>query len=135
MRKSFVMYAEWADQIINMPSDLAGEYIQAIAHYAIYGEDVKPDNQLLNAMLVPVYKRIDEDLEKYQAKVDRVKSISKRNRNDIETKSKRNRNDIEGVNVNVNDNDNDKKIKKKGFHNFHERTIDFGALKAGGGDV
>ena len=37
MRKSFVMYAEWADQIINMAPDLAGEYIQAILKYAIYG--------------------------------------------------------------------------------------------------
>ena len=55
------MYAEWADQIINMPPELAGEYTKAILKYAIYGEDVKTDNELLNAMLIPVYKRIDID--------------------------------------------------------------------------
>ena len=133
MRKSFVMYAEWADQIINMTPDLAGEYIQAILKYAIYGEDVKPDNQLLNAMLVPVYKRIDEDYKKYQEKVERMNTC--RNQKDIYKKSNRNLQDIKSVNVNVNDNNNDKKNKKKGFHNFQERTIDFGALKAGADDV
>ena len=132
MRKSFVMYAEWADQIINMTPDLAGEYIQAILKYAIYGEDVKPDNQLLNAMLVPVYKRIDEDYKKYQEKVERMNTC--RNQKDIYKKSNRNLQDIKSVNVNVNDNDN-KNNKKKGFHNFQERTIDFGALKAGADDV
>ena len=131
MRKSFVMYAEWADQIINMTPDLAGEYIQAILKYAIYGEDVKPDNQLLNAMLVPVHKRIDEDYKKYQEKVERMNTC--RNQKDIYKKSNRNLQDIKSVNVNVNDNDN--KNKKKGFHNFQERTIDFGALKAGADDV
>ena len=133
MRKSFVMYAEWADQIINMAPDLAGEYIQAILKYAIYGEDVKPDNQLLNAMLVPVYKRIDEDYKKYQEKVDRMNSC--RNQKDIYKKSNRNLQDIKSVNVNDNDNDNDKKNKRTKFHNFPERQYDYTGMKAGGDDV
>ena len=131
MRKSFIMYAEWADQIINMAPDLAGEYIQAILKYAIYGEDVKSENQLLNAMLVPVYKRIDEDYQKYQEKVDRMNTC--RNQKDIYKKSDRNLQDIKSVNVNVND--NDKKNKKKPIHDFPERKIDYSMLKSGASHV
>mgnify|MGYP002526883255 CR=1 FL=1 len=132
-RKSCVIYATWADQIINMAPDLAGEYIQAILKYAIYGEDVTSENQLINAMLVPVKKKLDEDFEKYQAKVDRAKTISKRNRNEIDAISKRNQNDIGGVTdtdtVTVTDTVTDKKNKKKNsIHNFPEREYDFSKL-------
>ena len=127
MRKSFVMYAEWADQIINMTPELAGEYIQAILSYAIYGEDVKSDNQLINAMLVPVLKRIDEDYKKYIEKVERMNTC--RNQKEIYKKSTSNLQEIKSVNVNVNVNDNDKKNKRSTFHNFPERKIDYEGLK------
>ena len=134
MRKSCVIYAAWADQIINMSKDLAGEYVQAILKYAIYGEDIKPDNELLNAMLIPVKKKLDEDLEKYEAKVDRAKSLSKRNHNEVGTKSERNQNDVEGVTVTDTDTvtvtDTDKYKKKRSVHDYPERTYDFEKLKA-----
>ena len=132
MRKSCVIYDSWADMIINLPTDMAGEYTQKLLKYAIYEEKVEFDDPALRAMFISVKKRLDEDLEKYQAQVERAKAVSKRSRtksNEVVMIS----NEVEGVNVNVND--NDKKIKKKGFHNFQERTIDFGALKAGGDDV
>ena len=130
MRKSFVMYAEWADQIINLPYDLAGEYAKAICRYAIYGEKEDVDS-VLGAMLVPVYKRLDEDLKKYQEKVDRMNTC--RNQKDIYNKSDRNLQDIKSVNVNVND--NVKKNKKKPIHDFPERKIDYSMLKSGASHV
>jgi uncharacterized phage protein (TIGR02220 family) len=111
MRKSCVIYDSWADQIINLPLEMAGEYVQNILRYAIYEEDVQFENPALYAMFVPVKKRLDEDRIKYQEKVDRVKTNSERNRNEIDTKSERNRNEIAGDNDNVNDNVNDSKDK------------------------
>lgn len=131
-----MIYDSWADMIINLPTDMAGEYTQKLLKYAIYEEAVEFDNPALRAMFISVKNRLDEDLEKYQAKVERAKSISKRNRNDIDTISKRNRSEIEGVNVNDNVNDNDKyKKKNTKFHNFSERHYDYTDLKAGANDV
>ena len=119
MRKSCVIYDSWADQLINLPKEMAGDYIQAILTYAIYGEDMEVEDPAIKAMLIPVKKKLDDDLDKYQAKVERAKTISKRNRNEIVMISKRNRNDIEGVTVTdtvtVTDKDIKEKDKKKSF--------------------
>ena len=129
-----MIYATWADQMLNLPDDMAGKYIKAVLDYAIYGHDTESDNTFINAMLVPVRKKLDEDLDKYQAKVDRAKTISKRNRNEIETISERNQNDIGSVTDTdtVTDTDKDKKKntkKKSTFYNFPERNINYEELK------
>lgn len=134
-----MIYDSWADQIINLPTDMAGEYAQKLLQYAIYGEEVSFDNPALNAMFISVKKRLDEDLEKYQAQVERAKAVSKRNRTksyEVVTKS----NEVEGDNDNDNENVNvikEKKYKKKKntFHNFPEREYDFSELKVGTEDV
>lgn len=140
MRKSCVIYNAWADQIINLPQDKAGEYIQNILRYAFYGENIESDNAMLNVMLIPVKKKLDEDLDKYQAKVERAKTISKRNHDEIETISERNRNDVEGVTDTVTDTVTVTDIKKKNnkkkstFHNFPEREYDYSKI-SGADDV
>ena len=63
-KKSCVIYDSWADQIINLPKEMAGEYIQAMLKYAIYGEDMDVDDPAIKAMLVPVRKKLDEDRDK-----------------------------------------------------------------------
>ena len=136
MKKSCVIYDSWADQIINLPLDMAGEYSQKILRYAIYGEDVTFDNPALAAMFVSVKKKLDDDREKYQAKVERAKAISSRSRNEIDTKSERYRNEVEGVNVNDNVNVNVKKNKKKNtFADFPERKIDYSMIRSEIGNV
>ena len=135
MKKSCVIYDSWADQILNLPNEIAGEYIKAILRYAIYGEDSGTDNTFINAMLVPVTKKLDEDRQKYQAKVDRAIAISERNRNEIDTKSERNQNDIEGVTDTVTVTVNNKKNKKQSFRNFRERKYDYEELLKGAADV
>lgn len=117
--------------MLNLPDDMAGQYMKAVLKYAIYGEEAKSENAFINAMLVPVKEKLDEDLEKYQAKVDRAKTISKRNRNEIETISKRNQNDIGSVTDTdtVTVTDTVKKHKKRsGIHDFPEREYDFSKL-------
>lgn len=131
MRKSCVIYDSWAVQIISLPPEMAGEYTQKILKYAFFEEHPSFDDPALAAMFAAVRNRLDEDLAKYQAQVERAKTVSKRSRtksNEVVTTS----NEVEGVNDNdnVNVNDNDKKIKKKSaFYNFPERTINYEELK------
>ena len=127
MRKSCVIYDSWAVQIISLPPDMAGEYTQKILRYAFFEEEPTFDDPALGAMFASVKNRLDEDLAKYQAQVERAKTISKRSRNEVETKS----NEVEGVNDNDNDNVNVnvKKHKKGTFHDFPQRTIDYSELK------
>lgn len=133
-RKSCVIYDSWADQIINLPPEMAGEYTQKILRYAIYGEEVSFSDPALNAMFLSVKKRVDEDIDKYQAKVERVRNNSARSHNDIGTISERDETENAGVNVNVNVNDKDKKKntkkKSRSFHDFSERKINYTELES-----
>ena len=134
IKKSCLIYDSWADQIVNLPDEMAGQYIKGILQYAIYGEDVRFENPALQAMFISVKRRLDEDNEKYQAKVERAKRNSIRNRTEVDTISDRNRDEVKGVNVNdnVNVNVNDKNNNKaKNIHNFPERSYDYEALMKG----
>lgn len=128
-KKSCVIYDSWADQIISLPTDMAGEYAQKLLMYAIYGEEVKFDNPALEAMFVPVKKRLDEDFDKYQAQIDRMnknRQKSNRSQTDISMKSDRSQREVMSVNDNDNVNVNVKKNKRKNaFCNFPERTYDY----------
>ena len=128
MRKSCVIYDSWALQIINLPPEMAGEYTQKILKYAFFEEHPSFDDPALAAMFASVKNRLDEDLEKYQAQVERAKSVSKRSRmksNEVVTIS----NEVEGVNVNDNVNVNVKKHKKSSFADFSQRKIDYTEFK------
>ena len=57
-KKSCVIYDSWADQIINLPPEMAGEYAQAILQYAIYGEEMEISNPAIYAMMIPVKKKL-----------------------------------------------------------------------------
>ena len=133
MRKSCVMYAEWADQILNLPKDQAGVYAKAILKYGIYGEKTDTGNPVINAMLIPVYKRIDidaaawEETKKQRSEAGK-KGMAKRWHNGVITNDNK---VITPITVNVNDNVNvnvKKNKKKASFHNFPEREYDFSAL-------
>lgn len=106
-RKSCVVYSSWETLIYNLPDEQAGMLSKAILHYGITGEKINIDDPTIKAIFEMVKEKIDEDSEKYQAKVDRAKDLKKsetkseRNRNDIVTKSKRNHDDIEGDTVTV----------------------------------
>lgn len=136
MRKSCVIYGSWADQILNLPKDVAGEYIQAILQYAIYGEEMELEDPILNAMLIPVKKKLDEDMAKYQAQVDRMN----KNRGQKEVSMKSSRSQFEVASDTDTDTVTDikkknNKKKKNTFHNFPEREYDYSELKAGADHV
>lgn len=145
MRKSCVIYDSWADQILNLPHDIAGEYIQAILMYAIYGEEVNSDNPFINAMLVPVKKKLDEDAKaweevKKQRSEAGKKGMQSRWHNKVITNDNNVKQDI--TNITVTDtvtvtDIKEKKYKKKKstFHNFPEREYDYTELKGAVEDV
>lgn len=126
-KRSCVIYDSWADQIINLPPEMAGEYAQAILKYAIYGEDVQTDNPAINAMLVPVKKKLDEDADSYeetkkqraeagkkgmQSRWSDNKTITKDNKaitkdNGVITNDNTVKQDITNITVSVSDTDTD----------------------------
>ena len=65
-KKSCVIYDSWADMILHLPPEMAGEFAQGILKYAIYGEDIDTSNPAITAMLVPVKKKLDEDAEAWE---------------------------------------------------------------------
>lgn len=142
MKKSCVIYETWADQILNLPPDIAGEYIQAIMRYAFYNEDVKSENAFINAMLVPVKKKLDEDAKaweetKRQRSEAGKKGMEKRWHNKTITNDNNVKQNItnitDTVTVTVTDTVKDKRKKykkeKSTFHNFPERAINYEELK------
>lgn len=115
-KKSCVIYDSWADQIINLPKEMAGEYVQAMLKYAIYGEDMDVDDPAIRAMLVPVRKKLDEDRGKYQEQVNRMnqnRQKSQRSQDEVSMTSDRSQNEVMSDTDTVTDNDNDKDIKEK----------------------
>lgn len=154
MRKSCVIYDSWADQMLNLPDDMAGKYIKALLEYAIYGDDIESDNTFINAMLVPVKKKLDEDAKTWEeAKRQRSEGGKKgmANRwhnsvitqdNSVITQDNSVTEDITPITVSVSVSDTVTDIKKKNnkkkkntFHNFPEREYDYSELKAGADHV
>lgn len=116
-KKSCVIYDSWGSLIANLPDEMAGQLIKQIITYAFDMDQPPTDDPAIWAMFSMIKTKLDEDAEKYQAKVDRLKSNSERNRDDIDTKSERYQNDIggvsESVSVSVNKDIKEKDIKKK----------------------
>ena len=116
-KKSCVLYDSWGELIANLPDEMAGQLIKQIITYAFDMEQPTTENPAIWAMFSMIKTKLDEDAEKYQAKVDRLKNNSERNRHDIDTISERNQNDIGGVSESVSDSvyiyESDKDIKKE----------------------
>lgn len=102
MKKSIVIYQSWATILESLSDAKAGQLIKMIVKYGIKGEVESSEDESINAIFEMVREKIDEDIGKYNAKVDRVKKINedkKNNRDDNVTKSSRNRNDNASVTV------------------------------------
>ena len=126
-KKSCVIYDSWADQIINLPKEMAGEYIQAMLKYAIYGEDMDVDDPAIKAMLVPVRKKLDEDRDKYQEQVDRMnrnRQKSQRSQDEVSMTSDRSQNEVASDTDTVSVSVNDKDIKDKKEKRFSKPSVD-----------
>lgn len=111
-KKSCIIYKEWALILQRLPKDKAGELIVAFVAYVFDDEEKSiKDDPSLDAMLEAMKLRADEDLKKYEEKVERVSKARKKktdsNHDEISMKSDSNHDDINSVNVNVNVNDND----------------------------
>lgn len=131
MKKSFIMYTEWAKLFVNLPNDRAGELIKAICNRHL-GKDTNLDDQTMIALFEMVASRMDEDADHYDdvckrraesikarwkkkeeqpkvqedTKVYKSIQIDSDNDNDNENEND-NENDNENENDNKNDNDNE----------------------------
>jgi hypothetical protein len=113
--------------MLNLPDDMAGQYMKAVFKYAIYGEETDSDNAFINAMLVPVKEKLDEDLAKYEAQVERMNKC--RNQKDIYKKSDRSLQEVTSDTVTDTVTDTVKKNKRSTFHDFPQRKIDYAEFK------
>lgn len=103
-KKSFVMYDDWRELFLSLPTDKAGELIQAVFTYR---EDVtaKPTDPAINAIFQMIKARLDADAELYAAKCAKNKAIA--------NERQRTLTNVNGRIPNVTDNDNDNDIKDK----------------------
>lgn len=103
-KKSFVMYDDWRELFLSLPTDKAGELIQAVFTYR---EDAtaKPTDPAINAIFQMIKARLDADAELYAAKCAKNKAIA--------NERQRTLTNVNGRIPNVTDNDNDNDIKDK----------------------
>lgn len=73
MKKSFVMYSSWATLIANIPTEQAGELIQAICAQQL-GQEVHIEDQSVAGMFAMISPKLKEDSDKYDAKCERIES-------------------------------------------------------------
>lgn len=73
MKKSFVMYSSWATLIANIPTEQAGELIQAICAQQL-GQEVHIADQSVAGMFAMISPKLKEDSDKYDAKCVRIES-------------------------------------------------------------
>lgn len=66
-RKSFVFYASWLEAIENLPTDMQGDALLAIAKYGLRGEEVAGIRPIAKAMLTMVKTQIDANNARYEA--------------------------------------------------------------------
>lgn len=107
-KKSFVMYDDWRELFLSLPTDKAGELIQAVFTYR---EDAtaKPTDPAINAIFQMIKARLDADAELYAAKCAKNKAIANERQLTLTNVNGR----IPNVTDNDNDNDNDIKDKKE----------------------
>lgn len=76
-KKSFVIYEDWGNYILNLPVEMAGELSKMIMSYAINGELIESSNPAITAMFTLIKEKMDDDYMKY---LDRCET-NRRNRN------------------------------------------------------
>lgn len=119
-KKSFVMYASWMQMIDSMPDDKAGQLIKAVAAY-ILNKDFKIADPLIVAMFAMIRETLDEDAEKYEKKIAKLRENGKKggeaNAKQNEANASKSKqiggvSESVSVSVSVSDNDNEKDITK-----------------------
>lgn len=94
MKKSFVFYSNWAAMVDKLPDDMVGQLLKMICRYEFSGEVIEAD-PIVSAIFQGIKPSLDMNTEKYQKKVDRMKELNERRRNnEVVTKSTRNRDEI-----------------------------------------
>ena len=105
-RKTCIIYNSWSDMIRDLPPEMAGQLMQAVLAYAFDDENVELDDPALASMLAMIKKKLDEDAEAYERKVERINEARKNrlqktnsNHNENNMKKDCNHNEIKHVSV------------------------------------
>ena len=112
-KKTCIIYNSWGDIIRALPAEMAGELTKAILAYAFDGEEPEIDNPALAASFAMMRKKLDEDSDSYNRKVENlnknkagqkeVNQNSDRNQTEIRQNSDRKQEEIDSVSVSVSD--------------------------------
>lgn len=76
MKNTFVVRKVEADMILNLPDEMAGQFIKTIIKYAMYADSTEADNPAIKAMFEAIKPKLDEDAAKYEERC----RINKENR-------------------------------------------------------
>lgn len=131
MKKSCIFYDSWAELIINLPDDMAGELIKMILGYTFDEGTCYSENQAINAMFAMIKLKLDEDTEAYEEVIRQRSEAGKRGmasrwnktsdnkpitkNNEVITNDNSVKNEITNITVydSVSDNESDKDKKEK----------------------
>ena len=72
-KKSFVMYDNWATLISNLPTEQAGQLIQAMCAFQL-GQEPQIEDQAVKAMFIMIRGKMEEDSRNYAEKCANAKA-------------------------------------------------------------
>ncbi|MCI6698413.1 MAG: DUF6291 domain-containing protein [Lachnospiraceae bacterium] len=72
-KKSFVMYDNWATLISNLPTEQAGQLIQAMCAFQL-GQEPQIEDQAVKAMFIMIRGKMEEDSRNYAEKCAKAKA-------------------------------------------------------------
>lgn len=67
-KTSFVLYNDYKDSVDKLDNEQAGKLFKMILDY-VNGQDVEPENLLLELVFLPIKKSLTRDLQKYENKI------------------------------------------------------------------
>lgn len=86
MKKSFVYYTDWAEQLLELPKELRLKIDDAIKRYVLYGEE-PTDKEVLYSMFGLMRLQIDRDVEKWEDIREKRSEAGKRHKGNQHTKT------------------------------------------------
>ena len=125
-KKSFIIYTSWKRWLDGLTKEQKGIWLDWMLDYTNDLNPEYPTDQAVKVACLMAQDTLKRDLQKYNDKVERIKSARNQNpNNNIKLKSDSNQSEIssvnvnDNVNVNVNDNVNDNDVSKETNNNIY----------------
>lgn len=88
VKRSFVYYLDWAEQLMSLPDTLRLKIDDAVRRYVLYGEE-PTDREVLYSMFGLMRMQIDRDVEKWNGIREKRSEAGKRHKGNQHTKQKK----------------------------------------------